>query len=36
MTHNEWMRRKDAEKRMKQRLLTELKNEIRSELFTVA
>ena len=29
MTFNEWVKRKDAEKRMKQRLVNEVKQEIR-------
>ena len=33
---NEWLRRKDAEKRMKKRLIVEAKNEIRQELFELA
>jgi hypothetical protein len=29
LTFNEWLRRKDAERRMKKRLIDEAKNEIR-------
>ena len=29
ITYNEWVRRKDAEKRMKQRLINEAKKEVR-------
>lgn len=36
LSFNEWVRRKDAEKRMKQRLERELKHEIRQELLEVA
>ena len=32
LTFQEWVRRKDAEKRLKKRLLKEVKNEIRADL----
>lgn len=36
LTFNEWVKRKDAEKRMKQRLINEVKQEIRTELYEIA
>jgi hypothetical protein len=33
---NEWLRRKDAEMRMRKKLIDEAKNEIRQELFEIA
>ncbi|CDW89305.1 UNKNOWN [Stylonychia lemnae] len=36
MTFNEWVKRKDAEKRMKQRLINDVKQEIRQELYEIA
>jgi len=36
LSFNEWVRRKEAEKRMKQRLMKEVKDEIRQELIEIA
>lgn len=36
LSFNEWLRRKDAERRMKKRLIDDAKNEIRQELFEIA
>ncbi len=36
ISFNEWLRRKDAERRMKKRLVDEARNEIRNELFELA
>ena len=36
ISFNEWLRRKDAERRMKKRLLDDAKKEIRQELFGIA
>ena len=36
LSFNEWVRRKDAEKRMKQRLVNVAKDEIKQELFEMA
>ncbi len=36
ITYNEWIRRKDAERRMKLRLLKEAKQEVRQEVFDIA
>ena len=36
LSFNEWVRRKEAEKRMKQRLVREVKDEIRQELIEIA
>jgi hypothetical protein len=36
MTYNEWLRRKDAESRMKKKLIKIAKDEIRQELFEIA
>jgi hypothetical protein len=36
ITFNEWLRKKDAEQRMKKKLILEAKNEMRQELFELA
>lgn len=36
MTYNEWLRRKDAEERMKKKLIKVAKSEMRQELFEMA
>ena len=36
LSFNEWVRRKDAEKRMKQRLVNVAKDEIKQELYEMA
>jgi hypothetical protein len=36
ITYNEWVRRKDAERRMRQRLMNEAKQEVRHEVFEAA
>jgi len=36
ISFNEWLRRKDAERRMKKRLLNDARKEIRQELFELA
>jgi hypothetical protein len=36
ISFNEWLRRKDAERRMKRRLINDAKKEIRQELFSIA
>jgi hypothetical protein len=36
MSYDDWMRRKDAEARMKKRLMKEAKQEIRTELIDLA
>jgi len=36
LSFNEWLRRKDAERRMKKRLLDDAKNELRQELYELA
>ena len=36
LSFNEWVKRKDAEKRMKQRLINDVKQEIRQEIYDIA
>jgi hypothetical protein len=36
LTFNEWVRRKDAEKRIKRKLLKDAKEEIRQSLYELA
>ena len=36
LSFEEWVKRKDAEKRMKSKLVQDIKNEIRQELFEIA
>lgn len=36
ISYNEWLRRKDAERRMRTRLLAAAKNEVRQEIFELA
>jgi hypothetical protein len=36
VTYNEWLRRKDAERRMRLRLIKEAKEEMRQEIFEIA
>ena len=36
LSYNEWLRRKDAEERMKKKLISEARKDIRQEIFDIA